>query len=201
MIIFIISKNGKVISDDKDYKEFMLYGQGYSNIDDWRRDNVNNMIKNLSVSVHKIKPNLSFGVSPFGIWRNSKFEGSNTNGLQSYDTLYADSLKWMKEGWVDYIAPQIYWEIGHPKADYEELVKWWSQKSKETNTPVYIGHGVYKYMPNDNGIKDFKDPYEITRQLELIKKIGNIDGSIYFRYKTLLANPYNVLEQIKNYGN
>lgn len=186
--------NNQTISDNIDDKEYMQYGQAYANKYDWRRDNVNNMIKNLSVSVHKIKPNILFGVSPFGIWRNIKNDvrGSYTSGLQSYDSLYADSLKWMSEGWIDYIAPQIYWEIGHPKADYETLVKWWAKKSKETKTPVYVGHSVYKYMDNN-----FKDPKEIEKQLKLIKQTGNIDGSIFFRYESLLNNPYNVLDQIK----
>ncbi|WP_064592205.1 glycoside hydrolase family 10 protein [Streptobacillus moniliformis] len=184
------------LGDNVDQKEFEKYGSEYNSRGDWRRDNVNNMIKNLSVSVHKIKPNLSFGVSPFGIWRNYETDarGSKTKGLQSYDSLYADSLKWMKEGWVDYIAPQIYWNIGFEKADYEELVKWWAEKSKETNTPLYVGHGVYKYIEP----KPWKDSKELEKQLKLNEKYDAVKGSIFFRYGTLLENPSNILDQIED---
>ncbi|WP_156300309.1 glycoside hydrolase family 10 protein [Streptobacillus canis] len=184
------------MGDNVDQKEFDMYGAGYSNREDWRRDNVNNMIKNLSVSVHKIKPNLSFGVSPFGIWRNIENDarGSKTRGLQSYDSLYADSLKWMQEGWIDYVAPQIYWNIGFEKADYEELVKWWAEKSSETNTPLYVGHGVYKYLEGN----PWKDPKELEKQLKLNEKYEAVDGSIFFRYGTLLENPSDILKQIED---
>ncbi|WP_064616601.1 glycoside hydrolase family 10 protein [Streptobacillus moniliformis] len=184
------------LGDNVDQKEFEKYGSEYNSRGDWRRDNVNNMIKNLSVSVHKIKPNLSFGVSPFGIWRNYETDarGSKTKGLQSYDSLYADSLKWMKEGWVDYIAPQIYWNIGFEKADYEELVKWWAEKSKETNTSLYVGHGVYKYIEP----KPWKDSKELEKQLKLNEKYDAVKGSIFFRYGTLLENPSNILDQIED---
>ncbi|WP_455515378.1 glycoside hydrolase family 10 protein [Pseudostreptobacillus sp.] len=180
------------LPENVDDKEYEIYGKNFDNKADWRRDNVNNMIKNLSVSVHKIKPGISFGVSPFGIWRNkdNDLTGSDTKGLQSYDSLYADSIEWMKEGWVDYIAPQIYWKIGHSKADYSELVKWWSQKARETNTPLYVGQGTYK-------VNEWEDSEETTKQLKLNESYPEVKGTIFFRYETLLNNPKNVLEQIK----
>lgn len=180
------------LPENVDDKEYEIYGKNFDNKADWRRDNVNNMIKNLSVSVHKIKPGISFGVSPFGIWRNkdNDLTGSDTKGLQSYDSLYADSIEWMKEGWVDYIAPQIYWKIGHSKADYSELVKWWSQKARETNTALYVGQGTYK-------VNEWEDSEETTKQLKLNESYPEVKGTIFFRYETLLNNPKNVLEQIK----
>ena len=180
------------LPENVDDKEYEIYGKNFDNKADWRRDNVNNMIKNLSVSVHKIKPGISFGVSPFGIWRNkdNDLTGSDTKGLQSYDSLYADSIEWMKEGWVDYIAPQIYWKIGHSKADYSELVKWWSRKARETNTALYVGQGTYK-------VNEWEDSEETTKQLKLNESYPEVKGTIFFRYETLLNNPKNVLEQIK----
>lgn len=179
------------LGENIDDKEYEKYGQNFTNKGDWRRDNVNNMIKNLSVSVHKIKPRLSFGVSPFGIWRNqrSDINGSLTSGLESYDTLYADSLKWMREGWVDYIAPQVYWNIGFQAADYETLAKWWSEKAIETNTPLYIGQGVYK-------VNEWKDKQETAKQLRLNNSLSGVNGSIFFRYETLLNNS-DLVKQIK----
>lgn len=89
-----------------------------------------------------MKPWVKFGISPFGIYRNQKSDplGSNTNGLQNYDDLYADVLLWAREGWIDYNIPQIYWEIGHKAADYETLVKWWATHSE--NRPLFIGQSV-----------------------------------------------------------
>lgn len=182
----------KKLGDNFDEIEYDKYGKNLSK-DDWRRENVNNMIANLSVSVHKIKPSLSFGISPFGIWRNidTDVNGSKTKGLQSYDALYADSIKWMKNAYIDYIAPQIYWNIGYEKADYEELAKWWNEKSLETNTPLYIGHGIYKHRG------EWKDENETAKQLYLNKGLEAVNGSIFFRYETLLNNT-ELVDQIKN---
>lgn len=179
-----------------DSREFELYGKNFSNINEWRRNNVNEMIKNLSVSVHKIKPNIVFGVSPFGIWRNKSTDitGSDTNGLQSYDELYADSILWMEKGWVDYIAPQIYWNIGKKGADYEVLAKWWSDQALRTDTKLYIGHGAYKY--DQSSSDSWKNQYELQDQTLLNSQLKGVNGSIIFRYGTLLQFP-ELYKQIK----
>ena len=118
---------GQIIPDDK---EFAMYSNGIKNRNDWRRYNVNVFIKQLSETIKGTKPWVKFGVSPFGIYRNKKSDpsnGSNTNGLQNYDDLYADVLLWVKNGWIDYCAPQIYWEIGNKAADYKTLITWWNK--------------------------------------------------------------------------
>ncbi len=110
---------------------------------DWRRENVNKLIKQLHNTIHSAKPWVKFGVSPFGIYRNASdnvTDGSATRGLQSYDDLYADVLLWVEKGWVDYCIPQVYWEIGHKAADYATLVEWWAKNA--TNRPLYIGQDV-----------------------------------------------------------
>ncbi|MCD8282424.1 MAG: family 10 glycosylhydrolase, partial [Prevotella sp.] len=121
---------GKEIDDAK---QFAMYNsQGFRNIGDWRRDNVNVFIRQLSETIHRAKPWVKFGVSPFGIYRNKKSDphtGSNTNGLQNYDDLYADVLLWANNGWIDYCVPQLYWEIGNKSADYGELISWWNKHS------------------------------------------------------------------------
>ena len=116
--------------DFPDHVSFAQYGRGYSNKADWRRDNVNVLIKEIHETVRECKPWVKFGVSPFGIYRNKKNDpnGSDTRGLQNYDDLYADVLMWINNGWVDYNIPQIYWEIGHPAADYDNLIHWWAKQ-------------------------------------------------------------------------
>jgi uncharacterized lipoprotein YddW (UPF0748 family) len=98
--------------------------------DDWRRDNVNYFVKELSERIKLEKPHVKFGISPFGVWRNKDkdADGSDTQaGQTNYDDLYADVLTWLKEGWIDYITPQLYWHIGFDKANYTTLVKWWDE--------------------------------------------------------------------------
>ncbi|KAA6337866.1 hypothetical protein EZS27_014079 [termite gut metagenome] len=130
---------GKEFPDDAD---FARYGKEFKNKADWRRNNVNILIEQLHTTIHKTKPWVKFGISPFGVYRNqsSHPSGSNTRALQNYDDLYADVLLWVRNGWVDYVIPQIYWEIGHPAADYEILVRWWAQNV--TSRPLFIGHSV-----------------------------------------------------------
>lgn len=120
---------GKDFPDDA---SFARLGGGFGNKGDWRRNNVNMLIKKLHETIREIKPWVKFGVSPFGIYRNESSDplGSKTKGLQNYDDLYADVLLWAREGWIDYNIPQIYWHIGHPAADYETLVKWWARHTE-----------------------------------------------------------------------
>ena len=118
---------GVPINDDKEYQRNR---KGFSNKADWRRDNVNVFIKELGKTIHKRKPWVKFGVSPFGIYRNQKSDpvaGSATNGTQNYDDLYADVLLWVNNGWIDYCVPQLYWEIGNKAADYHTLINWWNR--------------------------------------------------------------------------
>ena len=120
--------SGLAIPDDATYA---AYSNGIKDRGDWRRYNVNLFIEMLSDSIHAAKPWVKFGVSPFGIYHNTKsgdkIPGSATRGLQNYDDLYADVLYWANKGWVDYLVPQLYWEIGHQTADYDTLVRWWAR--------------------------------------------------------------------------
>lgn len=130
---------GRVIPDDR---EFQLYNNGIKNKDDWRRDNVNVFIEQMGRRIHERKPWVKFGVSPFGIYRNNTSSpiGSATRGLQNYDQLYADVLLWVNNGWVDYCVPQLYWHVGHPVADYDTLIRWWSRHA--ANRPLFIGESI-----------------------------------------------------------
>ncbi len=129
-----------------DFQDYTRAPRGFSNISDWRRDNVSQLIHDLHDTIKGRKPYVQFGISPFGIWRNAKIDphGSATNGLQNYDDLYADILLWDACGWIDYIVPQLYWEIGHKTAEYTELARWWS--THITQSHYYIGESVEKMM-------------------------------------------------------
>ena len=134
-----------------DQASFARYGNGMAK-DDWRRSNVDTIIKMLSETIKSVNPRVKFGISPFGVWRNKSKDpmGSNTRaGVTNYDELYADILLWLREGWIDYVAPQLYWEIGFPLADYTVLLDWWSRYSY--GKQVYIGHGIYRTLEARTG--------------------------------------------------
>lgn len=173
----------------KDHVSFARYGRGFANIGDWRRNNVNQLIKEIHQTVRETKPWVKFGVSPFGIYRNKKSDpkGSNTNGLQCYDDLYADVLLWVNEGWVDYNIPQIYWEIGHKAADYTTLINWWNQYA--SNRPLYIGQDVMRTVKN----ADLNNPneHQMRTKMHLQRTLPNVDGSCQWYTEAVLDNPGN----------
>lgn len=152
---------------------FAAYGRGFTDRGDWRRDNVNVLIKEIHETVRDTKPWVKFGVSPFGIYRNKKSNpnGSDTNGLQNYDDLYADVLLWVNNGWVDYNIPQIYWEIGHPAADYDTLVRWWARNASAR--PLYIGQDVMRTVtkpdPKNAGQNQTPAKFKLQRSLPTVQ--------------------------------
>lgn len=189
---------------DKDFPDqttFESYGNGFSNIEDWRRDNVNQLVQRLDTVIHQKNPEMVFGISPTGIWANkdSLAAGSNTNGQQSYFHVYADTRKWVKEEWVDYIAPQIYWNIGYEIADYQTLVDWWSQTVHGTDVNLYIGMAAYKAGDPDPASPWFGTA-EILRQLRLNDKKTSISGEILFRYGSL-SDVSDLGKAVSNYYN
>lgn len=152
---------------------------------DWRRENINTFVRNIQKLAHK--HGVEFGISPSGVWRNKSNDkrGSDTRAFSSYDDIQADSLYWVKEGIVDYIAPQIYWTIDSTSANYEKLVYWWSDAVKGTKVKLYIGQGIYK--------PEVKD--EIEKQLLLNLKQDEVSGSIYFSANDILnlPKPYKLM--------
>ncbi len=174
---------GKDFPDDASFARF---GGGFSNKGDWRRSNVNVLIKKLHETIREIKLWVKFGVSPFGIYRNESSDplGSKTKGLQNYDDLYADVLLWVREGWIDYNIPQIYWHIGHPVADYETLVKWWARNTE--NRPLFIGQSVMNTVQN----ADPKNPSinQLPRKMALQRAYQTIGGSCQWPASAVVEN-------------
>lgn len=172
--------------DFPDQASFAKYGNGMKK-DDWRRSNTDSIIRALSLVIKKENPKCQFGISPFGVWRNvdkDPVNGSETNGAQTnYDDLYADILLWLKNGWIDYVAPQLYWEIGHRVAPYEVLLEWWGKHTYGKN--CYIGLGIYR--ANSNAA--WKDHTQLPRQIEALRNTPNIHGMIFYSSKVFDKNP------------
>lgn len=180
--------------DDEAYRN---NPRGFTSKADWRRNNVNLVISELHKTIKSLKPWVQFGVSPFGVWRNKDKdpEGSATKaGVSNYDDLYADILKWLRDSTVDYVVPQLYWEIGKKVADYEVLVKWWSEHSYGKNVYVGLyasGLGVSKNSAWRNG-------NELARQLKMNQSYPQTQGAVYFSAKTFLKNPKGLLDTLRN---
>jgi uncharacterized lipoprotein YddW (UPF0748 family) len=183
---------GQTINDADAYAE---YGGDFDNIKDWRRDNVDKLIHMLADSIHKYKPHMKFGISPFGIWANKSQhpDGSETNGGSSYIENFADTRKWMKEGWIDYINPQIYWQIGNRLAAFDKLLDWWSNNTY--NRHLYVGQAPYRYYEPRSPA--YKNPSEIPNQLRLIRANPRAQGSVYFRSQSLVANANHLADSLK----
>ncbi len=186
---------GQVIPDDTQYQR---YNNGIRNRADWRRYNVNMFVKQLYQTVHQIKPWVKVGISPFGIYRNRRSDpaiGSNTNGLQNYDDLYADVLLWVKNGWLDYCAPQIYWEIGNKAADYETLIRWWNHYASKR--PLYIGEDIERTVK----AKDSYNPnqHQQIAKFKLHHEMKNVDGTILWYAKAAVDNPGNYGTLLRQY--
>ena len=176
--------------DFDDKAAFEKYGKGYTGVDEWRRANVNMLIGDLSKALKENPNKVRFGISPFGIWanKNANALGSDTGGMQSYYDQYADTRKWVKEGLLDYIAPQIYWNIGYKAADYSKLISWWSKTVSGTDVDLYIGQAAYRC-----GSPDPASPWygvsELEKQLQLNARTPEVNGSIFFSSKSLSDNP------------
>lgn len=174
---------GKEFPDESTYQR---YGNGLSK-DDWRRSNTDSIIKSLYQVIKAENPKCRFGVSPFGIWRNmdkDSINGSATKGGQTnYDDLYADILLWLKNGWVDYVTPQLYWEFEHKAAPYQVLVDWWDKHSYGKD--CYIGLGIYKGGSN----AAWRDKNQLPRMITSARATKNINGFAFFSSKSFDKNP------------
>lgn len=182
----------------KEFPDAAAYVRSGSTLskDDWRRSNVDSIIVKLNTAIKAEKPYVKFGVSPFSVWRNKDRdpEGSNTKaGQTNYDDLYANILLWMQKGWVDYVAPQLYLEIGHDKIAYETILDWWSKHSYGRH--IYIGHGIYRVNEKNAA---WKTPIELPNQIKLLRKYPEVQGSIYFSSKSFDRNPNGWNDSLRN---
>lgn len=165
---------GKAIPDDASYAKF---GKGM-NRGDWRRKNVDLLIEQLHTTIKREKPWVRFGVSPFGIWRNKKNDprGSSSNGLQNYDDLYADVLLWARKGWIDYLAPQLYWNLDHSAAPVRKLMRWWNDNANGVD--IYVGQDVKRTMDTPDPANHSAN--EMDTKVRMSRDLPNINGNIWW---------------------
>lgn len=187
--------NGTRFDDEATFRQ---YGNGFTDLGDWRRFNVNLLIEQLYKTIHDTKPWVKFGVSPFGIYHNAKnggVPGSNTNGLQNYDDLYADVLYWINRGWVDYNVPQIYWEIGHKAADYDTLIRWWSKYASAR--PLVIGQDVERTVR----AADLQNPAQnqMPAKFQLQRTLPGVSGSCLWYSAAVVRNEGNYAGALEQY--
>ncbi len=173
---------GKQFPDDATYRK---YGGGLTKAA-WRRSNTDSIIAGIGREIKKINKKCRFGISPFGIWRNypADPDGSKSRGLSGYDELYADVLLWLKNGWIDYVAPQLYWAIGNRSAPFEVMADWWSKHTYGKDCYVGIGY----YMAGYNAA--WRETDQIPKQIQLIRNTPNLKGMIFYSSRSFEKNPY-----------
>lgn len=177
-------EKGEEFPDEKAYEEL---GVRFATKDEWRRNNVDLVIEQLQHTIKAARPWVQFGISPFG--------NNNTN----YNELYADLTKWIKNGWIDYVLPQLYWNIGHKTADYSTLYDWWSKECVNTNNRIPCNFYVGQYA---SGLEIYtqtawKEPNELARQLKQNYDKGNDKGSFFYSNKYFMKNPQGLLDTLR----
>lgn len=182
--------------DFPDDKSFAVYG-GDMERGDWRRKNVDNLIETLHNAIVECKPWVRLGISPFGIWRNKKSDprGSDTNGLQNYDALYADVLLWTEKGWVDYMMPQLYWELEHKLASHIVLNDWWAKNNNGRH--MYIGQSVNRTMDKID-LAPSKENSQLRHKIEL-SRIEGIHGNCWWPGYSITHNFKGVADSLAAY--
>ena len=187
-------------NDDTTYS---FHKDEYPNKANWRRANVNKLVQTLDERLHSVKPSIQFGISPRGIWANKDemAEGSDTRGGGSYSTIYADSRAWVKNGWVDYIMPQIYWNIGYEIADYTVLCNWWSDVVSDTDVRLYIGEGAYRTTSSTlPAWKGETGTNELRTHIADGRNNPNISGYCCFTYNDFIENGsiYALMQEVNS---
>ncbi|OLR21733.1 hypothetical protein BH713_10265 [Enterobacter kobei] len=180
---FYTETPGSMLNDSQTFRQ---YGQGFASKADWRRHNTQQLIEQVSRTIKQLKPDVEFGVSPAGVWRNISHDpsGSNTRGAAAYDEAFADTRRWVQQGLLDYIAPQIYWPFARDAARYDVLAHWWANVVKPTNTRLYIGVALYKVGEPSKNEPDWTikgGVPELKKQIDLNESVPNINGTILFR--------------------
>ncbi|WP_318311291.1 glycoside hydrolase family 10 protein [Flagellimonas crocea] len=184
---------GETFEDSETFSKYGLKGQ---TLEDWRRSNVDSLVQNVHETIKKHKPWIQFGISPFGVWKNKSTDprGSDTKaGQTTYEDLYADPLLWVQQGWLDYLAPQVYWSMDYPIASHKTITRWWDEHTPATN--LYIGNGTYKIK--NNADKAWNQKNEIPKQLSYARKLEHVDGNIFFSAKSLIGQHEKVNQKLQ----
>lgn len=176
-----------------DEASFAKYGGEFDNIGDFRRDNVNRMVKACYDAVKGVSEHVRFGIAPFGIWQNDngRNSGSDTTGMEAYSAIYCDALAWMEGGYIDFLAPQIYWQFTTKAARYDTLVRWWNAKCDEYGIPMWVSHAIYNY-------ESWNNPGEMRNQIGFARAEISYRGSLFYGYPQLRDNTLGITDEIRS---
>ncbi|MFF8969341.1 glycoside hydrolase family 10 protein [Streptomyces sp. NPDC014995] len=185
---------GHSFDDDAAYDR---HGGSFPNRAAWRRDNIDRLVRETAARIKAVRPTTQFGISPFGVWRNASTDprGSDTRALQSYDAVHADTRKWVREGWIDYIVPQLYWNIGFSAADYAALVPWWAQVARGSRTKLYIGEALYR-AGDPAQPAAWQKPAELSRHLTLAEGHPEVRGHVFFAAKDVATDRIGAMARV-----
>ncbi|MEU4895885.1 family 10 glycosylhydrolase [Streptomyces sp. NPDC044780] len=186
---------GQVFDDDAAYER---HGAGFPDRAAWRRNNIDRLVHETAVRVKRLRPRVRFGISPFAVWRNQATDplgSATTAGVQTYDDLYADTRAWVRRGWLDYIVPQVYWNIGFTAADYAVLVPWWSRVVRGTGVRLYIGEALYK-AGDPAQPAPWQDPAELSRHLTFDRDFPQVRGNVWFSAKEVAADRNGAMARV-----
>ncbi|GAA0608697.1 glycoside hydrolase family 10 protein [Streptomyces crystallinus] len=186
---------GQAFADDDAYAR---YGAGFPDRAAWRRDNIDRLVRETAARIKQTARRVKFGISPFAVWRNAATDplGSPTTaGVQTYDDLHADTRKWVREHWIDYICPQVYWNIGFQAADYAKLVPWWDAVARGSGTQLIIGEALYK-AGNPAQPPAWQDPAELSRHLTLARKYPSVRGHCFFSAKDVAEDRIGAMARV-----
>lgn len=208
------------IKEDDERNDYLKYRDSENqSFDDFRRSNVDKMIKmvhdKLKALEHETNKKVEFGISPFAVYRTNssirpdgweKGSYNASSALQCYSELYSDVYKWMKEGWIDYVAPQDYFSFDRKDVSYHDVVWWWSNICNETKTKLYIGQGLYQMGSKEGwACETWQNKEEIANQLKFNCNFPNVLGTIFFTYRDLVPGQNEIkdaaLKDIKKMWN
>ena len=180
-------KDGLAFDDSASYEK---YGGGEP-LGDWRRSNVNALVRESYEAVKAADPNCLFGIAPFGIWSNNdgRNGGSDTRGLDAYNEIYCDALSWAEGGYIDFLAPQIYWSFDTAAAPYATLADWWAASLGNSGVALLTSNAAYR-------VSEWADPTELARQIEYNRSVGRYCGCLFYSYAAIAANENDVVSCI-----
>ena len=173
---------------NQDAQTFAAYPRGFTNLADWRRDNVNLLIAQVNDTIQSVKPWVKFGMSPFGIWKSGVPPG--ITGLSAYNDIYCDAIAWLHYRSIDYLTPQLYWPFGGGQ-DYAKLQPWWADSVAANGRHFYPGHAYYR-------IASWFNPSEMPNQIRFDRNKPKVQGSVFFSAKHFALNPLGVTDTLRN---
>ncbi len=187
--------NSSSFDDAEEYEKYKSEGQSLA---DWRRENNDLLVKQTAEAIKSVNPNVAFGISPSGVWAlksNNSLGTDIKSSSESYYQVYADTRKWVLNEWIDYICPQVYWEIDHSTAPFKPIVDWWNDIVSGTDVKLYIGIAAYK----GSSVTAYKSPAEIQNQLTYLKTKEYVAGAAFFSYRDVKKNVGGVQDTAKTF--